>query len=237
MALVMYDLDGTLLDTAGEIALAVNATLQQYGFDLVSETQVKNWIGHGTVSLLQQAWPDKRDVEAELTWGKILVHFMQYYNQAVGSKSKPYPAVIETLIDFKKQGIKQAVITNKEEPYTSRLLKQHHMLGFFDLVIAGNSLPFKKPSAKVIEYCLDTLHETKQNSLFVGDSAIDIATARNAEVTCWVVPYGYNAGRDIRQEKPDKLIDSLADVKHFFKDFSLNLNSNPNLNPNLASDT
>ena len=217
MALVMYDLDGTLLDTAGEIALAVNATLMHYGFAVVSEAQVKNWIGHGTAWLMQQAWPEKRDVEATETWKNIMQVFMQYYSQAVGSKSRPYPSVIDTLAQLKKQGIKQAIITNKEEPYTSKLLVQHNMNDFFDLVISGNSLPFKKPNPHVIKYCLEVLAETKQNSLFVGDSAIDIATARNADVACWVVPYGYNAGRDIREENPDKLIDSLENVSDFFK--------------------
>ena len=118
---------------------------------------------------------------------------------------------------LKKQGVKQAVVTNKEEPYTSRILAQHNMQNFFDLVISGNSLPFKKPNAQVIEHCLKVLGEVKETSLFVGDSAIDIATAKNANVTCWVVPYGYNAGRDIREENPDKLIGNLGEAAHFFK--------------------
>ncbi len=217
MALVMYDLDGTLIDTASEIAMAVNATLAQFGYTAVSELQVKNWIGHGTAWLMQQAWPDKRDVETAETWKSIMQAFMQHYNQAVGSKSRPYPNVMETLMQLKKQGIKQAVVTNKEEPYTSRLLAQHKMQDFFDVVISGNSLAFKKPSAQVIIYCLEVLAETRKNCLFVGDSAIDIATAKNANVTCWVVPYGYNAGRDIRDENPDRLIDCIAEVSDFFK--------------------
>jgi phosphoglycolate phosphatase len=216
MALVMYDLDGTLIDTAGEIAFAVNATLMQYGFAAQSEAQVKNWIGHGTAWLMQQAWPDKNDVENSETWQNIMENFMQHYNQVVGTQSKPYPMVMETLISLKKQGVKQAVVTNKEEPYTSRILAQHNMQDYFDLVISGNSLPFKKPNAKVIEHCLKVLGEVKETSLFVGDSAIDIATAKNANVTCWVVPYGYNAGRDIREEKPDKLIGNLGEAAHFF---------------------
>ena len=217
MALVMYDLDGTLIDTAGEIALAVNATLKQYNFNEVSETQVEAWIGHGTAWLMQQAWPDKRDVEATDTWNNVMESFMRHYNRAVGTKSVPYPTVIETLTQLKKQGVKQAIVTNKEQPYTSRVLKQHAIHDFFDLVISGNSLPFKKPSAQVVEYCLDALGETKQNSLFVGDSATDIATAKNAGVICWVVPYGYNAGRDIAKDNPDKVINHISEVVNFFK--------------------
>jgi phosphoglycolate phosphatase len=216
MALVMYDLDGTLIDTASEIALAVNATLSQYKFKTVTEDQVKAWIGHGTVWLMQQAWPDKRDVDAQDTWKKVMENFMQHYKHVVGTASKPYSAVLETLTKLKEQGIKQAIVTNKEEPYTSKILAQHNMEDLFDLLISGNSLPYKKPDAAVIKYCLEALGETKENSLFVGDSEIDIKTAKNAGVTCWVVPYGYNAGRDIAEANPDKLIDNISKVPDFF---------------------
>lgn len=216
MALVMYDLDGTLIDTASEIALAVNATLRQYGFKIVTEEQVKAWIGHGTVWLMQQAWPDKRDVDAHDTWSKVMENFMQHYKDVVGTASKPYSAALETLTKLKEQGIKQAIVTNKEEPYTSKILAQHNMKDLFDLLISGNSLPYKKPDAAVVKYCLEALGETKESSLFVGDSEIDIKTAKNAGVTCWVVPYGYNAGRDIAKANPDKLIDSISKVPDFF---------------------
>ncbi len=217
MALVMYDLDGTLIDTASEIAWAVNTTLMQYKFNTVTEDQVKGWIGHGTVWLMQQAWPNKDDIHAEHTWTKVMKNFMQHYKNVVGTMSKPYPTTIETLTELKKQGIKQAIVTNKEEPYTSKILAQHHIQGFFDMVISGNTLPYKKPNAAVIKYCLETLAETKESSLFVGDSEIDIATAKNAGVTCWVVPYGYNAGRDIAMAGADKMIDSISKVPAFFK--------------------
>ena len=216
MALVMYDLDGTLIDTASEIALAVNATLMQYDFNTVTESQVKAWIGHGTVWLMQQAWPDKRDVHVQATWNKVMENFMQHYKNVVGTMSRPYPTALETLLKLKKQGIKQAIVTNKEEPYTSKILVQHNMKGLFDLLISGNSLPYKKPDPTVVEYCLEALGETKEHSLFVGDSEIDITTAKNAGVTCWVVPYGYNAGRDIAKANPDKMIDSISKVSEFF---------------------
>lgn len=222
MALVMYDLDGTLIDTASEIALAVNTTLTQYQFNVVTENQVKAWIGHGTAWLMQQAWPDKRDIHTQDTWNHVMENFMQHYKNVVGTISRPYPDVLQTLVELKKQGIKQAIVTNKEEPYTSKILAQHRMQDFFDVVISGNSLSYKKPNAAVIEYCLETLSETKENSLFVGDSEIDIATAKNAGVTCWVVPYGYNAGRDIAQANPDKIINSISQVPAFFNLKSLN---------------
>lgn len=216
MALVMYDLDGTLIDTAGEIAMAVNATLSQYGHETVSEAQVTLWIGHGTARLMQQAWPDKSDIQIADTWKVVMNSFMQHYSRVVGTESQPFPYVIQTLANLKQLGIKQAVVTNKEQPYTNKILAQHNMDSFFEIVVAGNSLPYKKPNAAVIEHCLQLLGECKQKSLFVGDSEIDVTTARNAGVTCWVVPYGYNAGRDIKSANPDRLINSLDEVPQFF---------------------
>ena len=212
----MYDLDGTLIDTAGEIAMAVNTTLNQYGYETVSEKQVTLWIGHGTAWLMQQAWPDKSDIEVARTWKVVMESFMQHYNSVVGSESKPFPYAIQTLTSLKQQGIKQAVVTNKEQPYTSKILAQHNMESFFDMVVAGNTLPYKKPNAAVIKHCLQSLDEHKETSLFVGDSEIDVTTAKNAGVTCWVVPYGYNAGRDIRSANPDRLINCLDEVPQFF---------------------
>ncbi len=213
----MYDLDGTLIDTAGEIAMAVNATLNQYGHNTVSEAQVTSWIGNGTVWLMRQAWPNKNDIELTDTWKTVMESFMQHYKNVVGTMSKPYPAVIETLSKLKDQRIKQAVVTNKEQPYTSKILAQHNMQDFFDVVVAGNTLPVKKPNPAVIAHCLDSLNESKQNSLFVGDSEIDMATAKSAGVAFWAVPYGYNAGRDIATANPDRLIHRLDEVLQFFQ--------------------
>ena len=165
---------------------------------------------------MQQAWPDKRDISVQGTWNTVMENFMQHYKNVVGTISKPHPNTIETVIHLKKQEIKQAVVTNKEQPYTSKILAQQHMQGFFNVVISGNSLPYKKPNPIVVEYCLEALGETKENSLFVGDSEIDITTAKNAGVTCWVVLYGYNAGRDIAEVNPDKMIDTINEVSGFF---------------------
>lgn len=216
MALVMYDLDGTLVDTAGEIALAVNNTLTQYGHPEVYERQIKVWIGYGTAWLMTQAWPNKAESASPQAWEAIMRDFMLHYNAALGTKSRLYPKVLETLVALKKRGIKQAVITNKEQPFTSHVLEKNGIAAYFDLVISGNTLAVKKPNVAVAEHCFNTLGETAQTSLFVGDSEIDMKTARNANITFWAVPYGYNGGRDIRLSNPDKLIEDISAVTQFF---------------------
>ncbi|CAG1003908.1 phosphoglycolate phosphatase [Methylophilaceae bacterium] len=212
--LVMYDLDGTLLDTASEIAGAVNLALADFGAQPVDEAVVRSWIGHGTVRLMQQAW---QKIDAETEWDEVMAAFTKHYRQTVGTTSRPYPYVMETLGRLKDMGIKQAVVTNKETQFTRRVLEKHGLGDFFDLVVSGDTLPVRKPDPAVIHHCLRTLDETVENSLFVGDSDIDVATANSAGVQCWVVPYGYNAGRDVRLAGADRLIDDVRAVIDFME--------------------
>lgn len=214
MALVMYDLDGTLLDTAGEMTDAVNRTLTLYDQPAVDEAQVRTWIGHGTAWLMKQAW-HTTELISELAWDEVMNCFIRHYVETVGTTSQLYPFVRETLHKVKEKGIKQAVITNKEQQFTERLLKQHGLTDFFDFIISGDTLAVKKPNPEVIHYCLNTLRESSDSSLFVGDSEIDVATAKSAGVLCWAVPYGYNAGHDIRLANPDRLIEDIREVPDF----------------------
>lgn len=212
----MYDLDGTLVETVEEIACAVNMTLSQHEHNEVSVSQIKVLIGNGTEWLMKQVWPDQSVIETPWVWNVIMEEFTYHYKEVVGTSSKPYPHVLETLKAVKKLGIKQAVITNKEQQFVKRVLEKNGIESFFDLVVSGNTLAVKKPDPAVIHYCLDALSEGAETSLFVGDSAIDIATARNAKITCWAVPYGYNGGKDIRLSNPDRLIQDLSVVPQFF---------------------
>lgn len=213
--LVMYDLDGTLIDTASEISAALNLTLTEFGATAVDEESVRAWIGHGAVKLVEKAW---QTMEPGVGLPMMMTTFTRHYHETVGTSSEPYPYVIETLRQIEALGIKQAVITNKESTFTSQVLQMHGLDDFFDLVISGDTLPVRKPDPAVIQHCLETLNETSASSLFVGDSDIDVATAKGAGVQCWVVPYGYNAGRDIAKAGADRLIADLRAVSEFLQD-------------------
>jgi phosphoglycolate phosphatase len=216
----MYDLDGTLVNTVEEIAYAVNMTLSQHNHEQVTIDQVEVLIGKGTGWLMWQVWPDETILKTSKAWDVIMQEFTYHYSEVVGTKSELYPHVLDTLNVIKRLGIKQAVVTNKEQPFTDQVLERTGIKSFFDLVISGNSLPVKKPDPAVIHHCLDVLKEHADTSLFVGDSSVDITVAKNAKITCWAVPYGYNNGKDIRLSEPDKLIENLSTVPSFFKGIS-----------------
>lgn len=209
--LILFDLDGTLIETAPEIADAVNDTLMQFDLPPVTQQQVNDWIGHGTRTLLIQALAEtgqttQEAVQAADNFKQIEAAFGLHYEQRCGTRSHLYPKVRETLLALRAEGVKLAVMTNKEGRYTRVVLDAHQMAPLFDHVISGDTLPVKKPNPAGIDDCLQRFGVARERTLFVGDSSIDVATARNAQITVWALPYGYNMGEPIESCHPDRVI-------------------------------
>ena len=112
----------------------------------------------------------------------------------------------DTLTALRAQGVKLAVVTNKESRYTATVLDAHALAPLFDRVVSGDTLAAKKPDPAGVESCLDEFQVHRRRALFVGDSSIDVATARNAGVSVWALPYGYNMGEPIEASNPDRVI-------------------------------
>ncbi len=213
--LIMFDLDGTLIETAPEISDAVNDTLSRFNMSAVTQNQIACWIGHGTRELLAQALAHSggTDVAAVRASGRaelIGKEFDRYYANRCGTRSRLYPEVRETLTALRRQGVKLAVVTNKEARHTTAILAAHGLLSLLDLVISGDTLPTRKPDPAGIAFCLAHFGVPIQRALFVGDSSIDVATARNAGVRVWALPYGYNMGQPIEASIPDRVIADCA---------------------------
>ena len=209
--LVMFDLDGTLIETAPEICDATNDTLRHFDLPEVTQQQVNDWIGHGTRELLIQAlaYSRKSSVEAVRASDTLvlnLAEFDKHYQNRCGTRSHLYPQVRETLIALRERGVKLAVVTNKEGRYTATVLNAHQLAPLLDCVVSGDTLPTKKPNPAGIESCLAQFGVPRERALFVGDSSIDVATARNAGVAVWALPYGYNMGQSIEACAPDRVI-------------------------------
>lgn len=209
--LVMFDLDGTLIETAPEIMDAVNDTLSSFAFAPVTQQQVNDWIGHGTRELLIQAlaFASNTDVASVRTGASlegIARVFDKHYQLRCGTRSKLYPQVRETLVALRTRGVKTAVITNKEGRYTATVLNAHQLMPLLDCVVSGDTMTTKKPNPAGIDHCLTRFGVVRARALFVGDSSIDVATARNAGVEVWALPYGYNMGQPIEACAPDRVI-------------------------------
>jgi phosphoglycolate phosphatase len=209
--LVMFDLDGTLIATAPEICDAVNDTLRQFNLADVTQEQVDGWIGHGTRELLLQAVALREQADSQVLRGsqhfaEMNAAFDRHYLSRCGTRSELYPMVRETLTTLRNRGVKIAVVTNKEHRYTHTVLNAHLITPMVDLVISGDTLPTKKPHPAGVAHCLQRFRVRPERALFVGDSSIDVATARNAGVRVWALPYGYNMGESIHSSQPDRVI-------------------------------
>lgn len=215
--LVMFDLDGTLVDTATDIANTANDVLESIGYAALPHALLRNWIGHGSRELMVRAYSHATgatlDAVRRCAGGdSLMAVFSRFHEQRCGQHSRVFPQVRESLQILLDLGIGLAVLTNKEARFARLVLERHELQDFFDPVIAGDTLSARKPDPLPVMHCLREHGIEPRRALLVGDSAIDIATGRNAGVRCWVVPYGYNGGQPIRDCGPDRLIDDLSCV-------------------------
>lgn len=209
--LVMFDLDGTLVETAPEICDAVNDTLRSFGWTPVDEQQVARWIGHGTGELLVQAVARASGDTPALVRGSprlaaIGSVYDRHYAQRCGTRSQLYRGVRETLAALRGQDVRLAIVTNKERRYTDRVLAAHGLAPAFDRVVCGDTQATRKPDPAGVLACLHEFGAAPTRALFVGDSSIDAATARSAGVPVWLLPHGYNMGQPIETAAPDRVI-------------------------------
>ncbi len=215
--LILFDLDGTLIDTAPEIADTINDVLRDEGIAPVSLEEVRNWIGHGARETLRQAYAVRTganllSAREVAVLDRLFAQFARHHARRVGTHSTLFAGVRDTLQALRQQERAMAMVTNKEGRFVDALLRAHGLSGWFAPVVAGDTLPVRKPDPRTVRHCLQHCGVAPKHALLVGDSAVDVETAHAAGVSCWAVSYGYNAGRPIAEARPDRVIDSLAEL-------------------------
>jgi len=220
ITLITFDLDGTLVDTAGEIAEAANRTLVDIGLPSRPLGDVTRLIGHGTrelmKGLLSQAHQAGQGVVVDrLDIEQVMQCFEGHYHATTGTDSRLYPGCLEGLVRLRDAGVQMSCVTNKEHRFAEQVLAVTNLAPFFRLLVGGDSLAQKKPHPLVIEHCLKAHGVVPSQAAHVGDSSIDVQTARRAGVAAWALPYGYNGGQPIEASAPDAVfasIDHIADL-------------------------
>lgn len=211
IAVMSFDLDGTLVDTGGEIALAVNHTLVDFGQPARPQAEIEALIGAGAHELMRRLLlriDPARSLDAEA----VLRRFEQHYAETAGTQAQPYPGCVEAMARLGDAGVRLACVTNKEQRHAERVLEATGLRDVFAVLVGGDTLAWKKPDARVLQHVVATLGATPAHAVHVGDSATDLAAARNAGVADWAVPWGYNAGTPIAQEVPSRLFESFAAI-------------------------
>ncbi len=206
----LFDLDGTLVDTAPDINAALNHVLANSGYASVSESLTRHWVGHGARACLTQAL-EHNEVPEHLI-DEMLASFLERYHAHVADLSKPYPGAVETLQTLLDRGARLGVVTNKHSKLATKLLDELELTEFFACTICGDSTPHPKPAADPTLLACQKLDLPPADVLFVGDSTTDVASARAAGCAIVCVPEGYNHGVPATELGADAIIDSLQDL-------------------------
>ncbi|ACT49140.1 phosphoglycolate phosphatase [Methylotenera mobilis] len=211
---VMFDLDGTLVNTAPEIAYAANQMLSALNLPNKSPAQIARYIGEGVQMLVKRCVTNGTQVEPdEALLNDAQALFFEHYAQNV-STSQPYHGALETLNELKRTGFKLACVTNKPEKFTLPLLNATGLADFFELIVSGDTLPKKKPNPMQLHHICKKLGVLETESMLVGDSDTDVVAAHAAGCYIVTVPYGYNQGKAIDESMVDATIEHLPDLIH-----------------------
>lgn len=208
--LVMFDLDGTLVDSVPGLAGAVDRMLIELGRPPAGIDAVRLWIGNGSRVLVRRALAGGLEhgaVDDELA-DRGLALFMAAYGQDHG-RTEVYPGVRDTLKWLAKEGVEMALITNKAEQFVAPLLDELKLGRYFRWIIGGDTLPQQKPDPAALFHVMKMAGVAPEHALFVGDSRNDIRAAKAAGVACVGLTYGYNHGRPIAEEHPSLVLDDL----------------------------
>jgi phosphoglycolate phosphatase len=208
MDLVIFDLDGTLIDSKEDLSCAVNAARVHSGMPPLDNEIVYSYVGEGAPVLIRRVLgPDAshEQVQAALTF------FLAYYNDHMVDHTVLYPGVLETLDRLLAAEVKMAVLTNKPVRMSRAIVEALGMGAHFARVYGGNSFEQKKPHPVGIETLLRECEATRDRTIMVGDSAVDIRTARNAQVKACGVTYGFQP-ETLAAEPPDLLLDRIEEL-------------------------
>lgn len=202
---VIFDLDGTLVDTAPDLMLATNHVLESLGRRAITMEEVRAFVGHGARALVTRGLaatgglPENYDVEPDYRL------FVDYYSRNIAHGSRPFPGLIQLLDRLKAEGFGLAVCTNKLEGLSVQLLDALNLSPYFGAVVGPDTIGIAKPDPKPFFEAVSRLDLDSPRAIMVGDSETDILTARNAGVPVLAVPFGYTP-RPVEEFRPDRMI-------------------------------
>ncbi len=206
----LFDLDGTLVDTAPDINAAMNVALRGAGLAPVAEALTRHWVGYGARVLMEQALDHQNQPHHDLE--KLLSDFLRYYETHIAGHSRAYPGVTQSLQALKSQGAGLAVVTNKLTRLTVPLLAALELTSLFDIIVCGDTATRPKPAPDPAIFACKALALPVSSVLFVGDSETDVSCARAAGCDVVCVADGYNHGVAAADLGADAIIDSFQDL-------------------------
>ncbi|MDR0634986.1 MAG: phosphoglycolate phosphatase, partial [Azoarcus sp.] len=209
---VLFDLDGTLLDTIADLADAANLMLAELGRPPRTQAEIHGFVGKGIGNLVSRCLSEGGPRAPEKESAAALDVFRRHYARVNGRRARPYPGVTELLDKLAARGLKMALITNKATAFTLPLLAQFGMARHFGAVVCGDTLPVRKPDPAPIARACALLDVAPAQALMVGDSANDALAARAAGMPVLLVTYGYSEGMPVTDIECDGLLGEVGEV-------------------------
>jgi phosphoglycolate phosphatase len=211
---VIFDLDGTLLNTLDDLADGVNYAMAVTGCPLRTTEEVRSFVGNGIRKLVERALPSEKRTEETVT--ETLSVFTAYYGAHCADKTVPYRGISELIADLKVRGILMSVLSNKDEGATVALCRRFFGDAFAAVIGGRQDLP-KKPAADGALSALRIMGVEKESVLYVGDSDVDIRTARNALLDCAAVSWGFRPRSVLESLCPDYIADDVQALREIIE--------------------
>ena len=208
--LVIFDLDGTLLDTIADLATATNHALAQLGYPTHDMETIRTFVGNGVNKLLERALPDEEKTEENVM--RMRTHFVPYYDAHNADLSRPYPGIVSLLKELQAKGLMIAVASNKYQEATVKLVKHYFPTIDFVEILGQREGINVKPDPTIVFDILKKANVSPEETLYVGDSGVDMQTAINAGVDAVGVTWGFRPRAELENFRPMGLIDKAEEL-------------------------
>lgn len=210
--LVIFDLDGTLLNTIADLAQSTNYALARLGYPTHEEDAYHFMVGNGINKLFERALPEAERCEANVL--RVRAKFVPYYNLHNADKSRPYPGIPELLLHLQNAGLLLAVASNKYQAATEQLITHYFPHIRFAAILGQREGIPVKPDPSIVEEIVTRTGVSKEEVLYVGDSGVDMLTAKNAGVTACGVTWGFRPRSELEAQTPAHIIDQPEEILH-----------------------
>ena len=202
--LAIFDMDGTILNTLEDLADSLNAALTHFSYPTRTLEEVRCFVGNGLMKLLERGVPANTSPE---DIQKVFDYFMPYYQAHCAIKTRPYDGILDTIQKIRNAGIKTAVVSNKADAAVQDLCIQYFP-GLFDYAIGEKKGNARKPAPDAVNETLQVLNFKKEQAVYIGDSDVDLATAKNADLDCIAVAWGFRDKTFLKEHGATCIIDT-----------------------------